>query len=556
MDIDKPIFKFALQNAVKYGGKAQTKSVMPKVMQHCPNCRKNIKQTIEEINKIVEQVNFLKPKEQIEQLKKLAPEFLKKKEKQTIPKLKELKNSKKVIMRFAPSPSGPMHIGHALTGGLTCLYTKKYKGKFILRIEDTNPDNIDLDAYQFLQRDADWLFGNVSEVWIQSDRMKIYYKYIEKLLKLDSLYICTCSQEKFKQHSIKKQQCPCRKKPTQKQRWEKMLNKDGFKEGEAVLRFKSDMKHKNPAMRDFPLARINLTKHPKQGTKYRVWPLMNLSVTIDDIEAGMTHIIRANDHKDNAKRQELIYNALKKPIPLTYFTGRYKIKGIELSKSSTKEKIKAGEYNSWDDIRLPFINPLRKRGYQANAFIKYTENIGLSPVNKIITKQEFFKSIDFLNKEILDSKSNRYFFIKNPKKITIKNAPTQKIKIRIHPDFPKLGFREFKTNTDFYITTEDFNQIKKNHTYRLMNTLNFKNKKFLSKSIKDYDGDAIIHWLPQQKDLVKTEILMPDNKKIKGLAEPTIKKLKQGDIIQFERFGFCRLNEKQKDKFIFWYTHK
>ena len=556
MDIDKPIFKFALQNAVKYGGKAQAKSIMPKVMQHCPDCRKNITQTLEEINKVVEQVNSLNKTEQLELLKKLAPEPLKSKPKKQRPKLKELKNTKKVVMRFAPSPSGPMHIGHALTGGLTSLYTKKYKGKFILRIEDTNPDNIDPDAYEFLQRDADWLFGNISEVWIQSDRIKIYYKYIEKLLKLNAIYICTCSQEKFKQHSTKKQQCPCRKKPNQKQRWEKMLNPAGFKEGEAVLRFKADMKHKNPAMRDFPLARINLTQHPKQGKKYRVWPLMNLSVTVDDIEAGMTHIIRGKDHMDNSKRQELIYKVLKKPIPLSYFIGRYKFKGLELSCSKTKEKINAGEYHGWDDIRLPFINSLRKRGYQAKAFLNYTENIGLSQVDKTITNQEFFKAIDFLNKEILDSKSNRYFFVENPKKITIKNAPTQEIKIRIHPDFPKRGNREFKTNKDFYITKQDFNNIKKAKEYRLMGTLNFKNNKFLSKSVKDYQGNTIIHWLPQQKDLVKTEVLMPDNKKVTGLSEPSIKKLKQGDIIQFERFGFCRLNKKQKDKFIFWYAHK
>ena len=63
------------------------------------------------------------------------------------------------------------------------------------------------------------------------------------------------------------------------ERWKKMLDKNGFKEGEAVLRFKSSMKNKNPALRDFPLARINLTKHAKQGNKYRVWPLMNLAVT-------------------------------------------------------------------------------------------------------------------------------------------------------------------------------------------------------------------------------------------------------------------------------------
>jgi len=83
-------------------------------------------------------------------------------------------------MRFAPSPSGPMHIGHAITGGMTALYVKKYGGKFILRIEDTNSDNIDIEAYDMLPEDAEWIFGNVTEVWIQSDRMEVYYSYAKK----------------------------------------------------------------------------------------------------------------------------------------------------------------------------------------------------------------------------------------------------------------------------------------------------------------------------------------------------------------------------------------
>jgi len=62
---------------------------------------------------------------------------------------------------------------------------------------------------------------------------------------------------------------------------------------------------------DFPLARINENSHPKQGKKYRVWPLMNLCVTYDDMEQRCTHIIRGKEHRDNALRQEIIFDALK-----------------------------------------------------------------------------------------------------------------------------------------------------------------------------------------------------------------------------------------------------
>ena len=98
--------------------------------------------------------------------------------------------------------------------------------------------------------------------------------------------------------------CNCRSLSVKEnlERWKKMLDKKGYKTGEVVLRFKSSMQDSNPAMRDFPLARINETPHPLQKKKYRVWPLMNLAVTVDDIELKMTHVIRGKDHKDNAKR--------------------------------------------------------------------------------------------------------------------------------------------------------------------------------------------------------------------------------------------------------------
>ena len=65
-----------------------------------------------------------------------------------------------------------------------------------------------------------------------------------------------------------------------------------------------------------------------------------------------------------------------------------------------------------------------------------------------------------------------------------------------------------------------------------------------------------MHWLPKQKDLVKVEVLMPDKKLMKGIAEPLVKKLEENDIIQFVRFAFCRCDRKQGNELTFWYTHE
>jgi glutamyl-tRNA synthetase len=281
------------------------------------------------------------------------------------------------------------------------LYVKKYGGKFYIVFDDTDPERVVSEAYESIKKDLDWIFGNVTEYIASSDRMEIYYKYAEKMINSGKAYVCTCSQEEFKKFAGAKKECPCRKINTKEnsERWKKMLDKKGYNEGEAVLRFKLNMKDPNPAMRDFPLARINAKKHARQGKKYRVWPLMNLVVPIDDMEFGMTHIIRGKDHMDNAKRQEKIFEVFGKKYPWAFFVGRIKFSDLELSKRKIIKKIEEGEYSGWDDERLPTVASLRKRGFKPEAFAKFVEQRGLSEVDKVITTQNFFKIIDIFGRE-------------------------------------------------------------------------------------------------------------------------------------------------------------
>jgi glutamyl-tRNA synthetase len=570
-EVKELIRKLALHNAVKYNGKANPGAIVGGVIGDFPELKEHMKTLMAEINHIVQDVNSIDLEIQKEELLRLDPTALDKKEKKD--ELKELDNVNEktgVVMRFAPSPSGPMHIGHAITGGLTSLYVKKYGGKFILRIEDTNSDNIDPDAYHLLPDDGKWIFGNVSEVWIQSDRMKIYYDYAEKFIKLHAVYICTCSSEQFKAHADNMTNCPCRALTLEENqhRWKKMHDKEhGFKEGEAVMRFKSNMQHNNPAMRDFPLIRINDSPHPRQALKYRVWPLMNFSVCVDDIEGKMTHIIRAKDHADNAKRQEMMYQALglADKFPETYFLGRYNFEGMELSCSKTKVRINAGEFAGWDDIRIPFLRALKRRGYQAEAFLRYTRMTGLSPVDKTVSAEEFYKIINAFNKDLIDKTSKRLFFVHNYETVKIHGALYDRtVSLRLHPD-QDLGRRELATTDEFLLQKEDLKEMNEGDIYRLMDCLNFVKEKGQYKfDSQDYEsfksrGKKIIHWLPAHSS-VDVEVVMPDATLIKGKGEETISKLAVGEVTQFERFGFCRLDSithSGKDaKYTFWFAHK
>jgi len=562
MNIKNLILKYALQNAIKFNGKASQGAIIGKVFSESPELKKKAKEISRQIQKIVKEVNSLKIEEQVLKLEKLAPELLKKKKKQEKKELPELKNTKKVIMRFEPSPSGALHIGHAYVLALNYAYCKKYKGKLILRIGDTNPANIYPDAYKLIEKDAKWLTKNaISKVVIQSDRLDIYYDYAEKLISMGKAYVCTCDPDSFRELISKKTTCPCRNLSVKEhlQRFDKMFGEYG--EGDAVVRIKTDVAHKNPAMRDWPALRINEHEHPRTLNKYKVWPLMNFSVVVDDIELGVTHIIRAKDHADNAKRQEYIYNYLNKKIPQTIFVGRINFEDLKISASEIRKLIEYGKYTGWDDIRLPFLPALRRRGYQPEAFIRYALDVGISLNDKTTNEKEFFKSLNSFNKNIIDKKSNRYFFIQEPKETIIENSPKQEIKINLHPDFQKRGKRTFKTKDKFYITTEDYNELEESKLYRLMDCLNFKKIKnklvFHSLDYTEYKekGKKIIHWLPKEKS-VDVEVLMPDNAKVEGFGENSLLKLKQGDIVQFERFGFVRLDKKDKNKLRFWFCHR
>lgn len=402
-DFEKKVRAYALKNALAYDGNAQTGPVISSLFSE--GLKKNeVGKYSKDISKIVAEVNKLSLEQQTAEFETLRDIIHEREIRQG---LEELPNVKKtgVVMRFAPSPSGPFHIGHAATACISFLYVKKYGGRFYVRIEDTNPDNIYPPAYKMIKEESDWLFDGIAVVQVQSDHMKKYYEYAEKLIRKKAAYVCTCSSEKFKEFVNGKKPCPCSKLSVKEnlERWKKMLDKKGYWEGDAVLRFKSEhgMKDKNPAMRDFPLARINMTKHPRHGNKYRVWPLMNLAVAVDDIEDKMTHIIRGKDHRDNAKRQKMIFKALgkEKQFPWTAFLGRYKFKDMELSTTKMRENIGKRKYKGWDDPRLPTIASLRKQGYKPHAFWKFAEQVGLSEADKVIDRKEYFNLLNSFNRE-------------------------------------------------------------------------------------------------------------------------------------------------------------
>ncbi len=558
MELKKIITKYALQNAINYKGKANLGAVIGKVLAENPELREQAKKLSKDIKKIIKEVNKLSKKQQEEKLKSLDPGLLEKKEKEKkgIFEFLDIKEGEEISTAFPPEPSKYPHIGHAKAILLNYELAKKYNGSFILRFEDTNPKLAEKEFYNIHLEDYKWLGVKPDKITYASDNMEEFYKYAEQLIKKNFAYVCSCPQETIKEKRFRGEECDCRYILAKEniKRWQEMFKS---KEGKYVLRLKVLMQHQNTTMRDPALMRVIGHPHKRTGKKYRMWPTYDFENAVMDGIQGVTHRLRSKEFEMRNELQRYIQNRLKFKETKIYEFARFNLEGVESSGRIIREKIKKKQLVGWDDPSLTTLVALKRRGFLARAIKEFVLSTGITKAEATLTWDDLIVH----NRRLLDPECNRYFFIENPKEIIIKKAPEQDVELKLHPEFKDRGVRKFKVHDKFLIEKEDFKKFKNNKLYRLMDCLNFSNKKgkfvFHSSEYEKYKkhGDKIIHWLPKQKDLVNVEILMPDKKVKKGLGEALLKKIKVGDEIQFERFGFCHLDKKEKGRLKFWFTH-
>ena len=363
--IEETIRKFALQNAVFFKGTANPKAVVGKILGGCPELRSKAGEITPLINQIVAEVNAMGLEAQTKALQEMDSSMLVKEKKERKYELPELDGvDGGVVMRIAPGPSGPLHLGHTRVSILNDEYVKRYGGDLVLRFEDTNPEKIDPEAYDMIPEDLEWLSVKCNRRYIQSDRFEMYYDHTRKLLEMGHAYVCTCNAEHWRELKEKKQACPCHDLPVEDQleRYDRFLNGD-YAEGEAVVVVKTDLCHPNPAVRDFVALRLVDAPHPLTGDKYVAYPMMNLSVAIDDHEMGMTHVIRGKDHLNNTFRQEYIFDYFGWKKPVYYHYGLVNIPDTVLKTSLIRQSIGQGEYSGWDDVAVSGPRPSGGTGW-------------------------------------------------------------------------------------------------------------------------------------------------------------------------------------------------
>ena len=461
--------KYALQNAIQYGGKANEKAVVGKVIAALKSKDFSPKEIVQITRTICTEINKLPLEKQQLELEQIAPELLLKEKKERDFSLPDLPFAEKgkVVTRFPPEPNGYLHIGHAKAAIIDSEYARLYDGKFILRFDDTNPENAQIEFYEAQKQDLQWLGIKWDEEYNTSDHLDTHYKLAEQLINQGDAYICKCPPEVVKEGRFHSKSCSCKNQSCGEavDLWKDLLSSGDLRG--AILRLHGELDSPNTAMRDPTLFRIIDTEHPIQGTKYRMWPTYDFAGAVEDSLSGVTHPFRTKEYelRDPVYFRILSLLNLRRPHLMEF--SRLSLDGMPVSKRKIKPLIDQGLVSGYDDIRLPTLRGLQKRGIVPEAIRQFVFTQGISKVESTVD----FSIVEAINRKILDPKVKRYFFVVNPIKLTVTDAPKQKTTLKLHPTM-NLGNRIIETKNIFYIQKEDIMHLKTDNIIRLKGLYN------------------------------------------------------------------------------------
>ncbi|MFQ5821081.1 MAG: glutamate--tRNA ligase [Candidatus Heimdallarchaeota archaeon] len=571
-DSDLIIKKVTLANALKHKGRADVGAIMKHIMAEQPEWRTNAKTILERIKLQVQKVNAMSKEQQETLWAELAPgepiKPIEKLEKECLPPLEGAKEGH-VVTRFPPEPSGYLHIGHGYTIYINWYYARKYKGRFILRFEDSNPRKVEERFYEIIREDLRLLKLDWDEEILESDRVPKYYEFTEQLLKQGDAYVCKCSQEFVQQCRRSGQPCSHHDSSIEQNldEWEKILH--SYQEGEAVVRLRGDLKAEESALRDPTIMRIVDHPHPIQGDAYRVWPLYDYAVSIEDALSGITHVLRSEEFVPKIPLQNLIREKLGLKSPQFIHYSRFKIRGTPVQRRVIRDLINTGFVSGWDDIRLSTLSGLIRRGIVPDTIKQLVCEIGLTTGQPELD----WSIVLAINRKIIDPIAKRFFMVINPYPLKVSSAPTMTVTLHSHPTHPELGLRQITTTGQFYISREDAMELNSGKMVRLKDLYDIKilkvdNKEVLAEHCNQRTPDIPkIQWVTENSipttltfpDVLLLENNTPNPKSLvvkSGLAETNLQKAQIGEIIQLERIGFGRIDKIDKEKIVINMTEK
>lgn len=327
------------------------------------------------------------------------------------------------VSRFAPSPTGSLHIGSVRTALYSWLYAKHTKGKFILRVEDTDRERSTKEAIDIILDGMEWLGMDYEGPYYQTERMARYNDVIDQLLKEGFAYKCYCSKErvdKLREEQMANKQKPrydglCRdKEHQQNQKGPYVIRFKTPKEGSVVFNdgVRGEVVTQNTELDDLILVRAD------------GYPTYNFAVVIDDMDMGITEVIRGEDHISNTPKQINIYKALKKNPP--YYAHVPMILGSDGKKLSKRHgALSVLEYKEAGYLPEALLNYLLRLGFSAGD----KEIFSIQEMIELFTISNVSKSAAAFDKEKLNWLNQHY----------IKTLPEYYVAKNLEYQFKKLN---------------------------------------------------------------------------------------------------------------------
>ena len=387
------------------------------------------------------------------------------------------------VTRFPPSPTGYLHIGGARTALYSWLHAKQNKGKFILRIEDTDLERSTQESVQAILDGMEWLeLDYDAGPYYQTNRFDRYKEVVQTLLDNDQAYYCYCSKEEL--DAMREEQRAKGLKPRYDGRYRN--NKEPVPGVDPVVRFKNplegdviieDLVKGNIAISNTELDDLIIAR--SDGV-----PTYNLTVVVDDLDMGMTHVIRGDDHINNTPRQINIMRALGAEIPK--FAHVPMILG-EDGKRLSKRHGAVG------------VMQYRDEGFLPEALLNYLVRLGWSHGD-----QEVFSRDDLLELFKIED-VNRAASTFNPEKLlwinheTIKNLSGAELLKKSTWHFQQAGIK-----IDNEVLAAQALEMVKERAKTLVELV--EQTRFFFQDIKEYDAAALKKWIKTATPDILTEV--------------------------------------------------
>uniref|UniRef100_A0A8C3R358 Bifunctional glutamate/proline--tRNA ligase n=1 Tax=Cyanoderma ruficeps TaxID=181631 RepID=A0A8C3R358_9PASS len=481
----------------------------------------------------------------------------------------------KVIVRFPPEASGYLHIGHAKAALLNQHYQVNFKGKLIMRFDDTNPEKEKEDFEKVILEDVAMLHIKPDQFTYTSDHFETIMKYAEKLIQEGKAYVDDTPAEQMKAEREQRVESKHRNNCVNKnlQMWEEM--KKGTEYGQTCcLRAKIDMSSNNGCMRDPTLYRCKNQPHPRTGSTYKVYPTYDFACPIVDSIEGVTHALRTTEYHDRDEQFYWIIEALGIRKPYIWEYSRLNLNNTVLSKRKLTWFVNEGLVDGWDDPRFPTVRGVLRRGMTVEGLKQFIAAQGSS---RSVVNMEWDKIWSF-NKKVIDPVAPRYTALLKDAvvPVNIPEAQEEMKEVAKHPKNADVGLKPVWYSSRVLIEGADAETLAEGEVVTFINWGNIIITKLnrnssgkivsinakLNLDNKDFKKTTKITWLAETprapliptvcvnyEHLITKPVLGKDedfkqyiNQNSKQeelmLGDPCLKELKKGDIIQLQRRGF------------------